>query len=163
MSEEQLKILKAHVPPFGVFGSPRRNTALKKRYKHTGIDIYGPIGTPIIAAEKGKIFSVYKEIDSPRAGNTIDLFGENYVTRYLHLETMKVDKGAHVEAGETIGTLGMTGNAKYARFWITKGQEQGRFHIHFESREKEHTDVALDPMILIVENKILIPVDVSFF
>jgi murein DD-endopeptidase MepM/ murein hydrolase activator NlpD len=165
MAEEQLKLLKAHIPPFGVYGSPRRNTALNKRYRHTGIDIYGPIGTPIIAAEKGKIFTTYKEIDSPRAGNTIELLGEKCMTRYLHLETIKVDKGANVEAGETIGTLGITGNAKYARLWIIRceDQAQGRSHLHFEARERENANNALDPLILIEENRIAIPVDVFFF
>ena len=122
-TEEQIRILKSHIPPFGIRGAPRRNTALNQRYKHTGIDIYGPIGTPIIAAEKGRIFSIYKDKDSPRAGNTINLSGTAYLTRYLHLETIKVDAGANVEAGETIGTLEITGNAKYARFWIVKGNE----------------------------------------
>jgi len=160
---EQVRILKAHIPPFGMFGMPRRNTETNTRYKHTGIDIYGPIGTPIIAAEKGRIFSIYKDIESPRAGNLINLSGDVYYLRYLHLEAVKVDKGAHVEAGETIGTLGISGNAKYARKWIVKGVEQGRSHLHFEARDRNNTESIFDPLLLVEQGKILVPVDISLF
>jgi murein DD-endopeptidase MepM/ murein hydrolase activator NlpD len=101
---------------------------------HTGIDIPGDIGTPILAAGDGVV--VYAGLGIYRAGNEIldDPYGKAIViehsftyqgealyTLYAHLGEFLVSVGDSVESGQKIGLMGKTGK--------TTGP-----HLHFEVR-----------------------------
>lgn len=76
---------------------------------HKGIDISAPRGTPVKAVAPGVI--VFQGRDKAY-GKTIVLdHGDNLITRYAHLDGYALGKGARVEAGQTIGTVGRTGRA----------------------------------------------------
>lgn len=101
---------------------------------HTGIDITGDIGTPIMAAGDGEVIyaghGVYRggdDVDDDPYGNAIVIKhsfryqGEELFTLYGHLDEILVKKGQQVKAGDLIGLMGNTGK--------TTGP-----HLHFEVR-----------------------------
>ncbi|HET9372391.1 MAG TPA: M23 family metallopeptidase [Vicinamibacterales bacterium] len=88
------------------FGAPRDGG----RRDHHGIDIFAPRGTPVVAAVDG----VVRVDTSDRGGQVIwlsplDRRGRLY---YAHLHDWAVTNGASVRAGQVIGYVGNTGNAR---------------------------------------------------
>lgn len=97
----------------------------KKTYKgrwHNGVDLGAPIGTPVYAAEKGKVaMTGNQDLYCPRAayGKFIVINHENNLTTlYGHLSLQVVKEGDGVERGQLIGYSGNTG-------WATGP------HLHF--------------------------------
>ncbi|QEK13493.1 M23 family metallopeptidase [Crassaminicella thermophila] len=88
--------------------------------KHTGIDIAAPIGTPVKAADGGKvIFSGYKS----GYGKCIIIdHGANTQTYYAHNSKLLVSKGQRVYKGQKIAEVGNTGRSTGP-------------HLHFEVRK----------------------------
>ena len=92
----------------------------RRRDYHTGIDIDGHTGTPIRAAESGKVsFSGY--INGYGNIVIVDHAG-GYSTVYAHNSSNLVRKGQNVTKGEIIARLGATGNSTGS-------------HLHFEIRQ----------------------------
>lgn len=79
--------------------------------KHEGIDIFAAKGTPILAVCDGKIKSVK---NGGLGGKTVWLYDKklNQSMYYAHLDEQLVNAGQNVKAGDTIGTVGNTGNAR---------------------------------------------------
>jgi len=76
---------------------------------HAGIDLAGPIGTPVLAADSGTVISTGFGWGS---GNFIIInHGGGITTRYFHLNTIEVSAGQTVTRGQRIGTVGNTGNS----------------------------------------------------
>lgn len=76
-------------------------------YMHKGIDIYSPMGTPVVAAANGKVADVGT---TPDYGTYIVLDHEyGFSTRYSHLQVADVQEGQEVVQGEMVGRLGNTG------------------------------------------------------
>ncbi|KUI24107.1 hypothetical protein AU196_10190 [Mycobacterium sp. IS-1742] len=76
---------------------------------HAGIDIAGPIGTPILAAADGVVIDV-----GPTAGYGAWVklrHADGTVTLYGHLNTWSVSMGEKVMAGDQIATMGNRGNS----------------------------------------------------
>jgi murein DD-endopeptidase MepM/ murein hydrolase activator NlpD len=91
-----------------LFG-PRRSVKRGASRLHKGIDISAPKGTPVKAVAPGLV--IFQGRDKAY-GKTIVLdHGNGLATRYAHLDGYAVDKGARVEAGQTIGAVGRTGRA----------------------------------------------------
>lgn len=92
-----------------VFGDSRDGG----RRNHHGVDIFAPRGTPVVAAARGAITSTR---DNRLGGKVIwlrdDLGRRHY---YAHLDARLVARGRTVEAGDTIGLVGNTGNARTTR------------------------------------------------
>jgi len=101
---------------------------------HSGIDIPGDIGTPIMATGDGKVIyagqGVYRggnEIHDDPYGKAIVIEhsfryqGEALFTLYAHLDEIQVSVGDTVKSGQQIGLMGKTGK--------TTGP-----HLHFEVR-----------------------------
>lgn len=101
-------------------------------FSHVGLDTWAwdfrvPVGTPVHAARFGTVRAV--RADSTRGGcdrsfgpdaNYVIIAHENGLeTQYLHLDTVTVEVGQKVEAGELIGTVGKTG-------WVCGP------HLHFQ-------------------------------
>jgi len=77
--------------------------------EHKGIDIAGPMYSPVIAAADGKVISV--GWDSLYGNYIIIEHSLNYKTFYGHLNSILVKYGAVVNGGKIIGTLGSTGKS----------------------------------------------------
>lgn len=105
------------------FGS-RIHPIFKRRIFHSGIDIGAPYGTPIKAANSGRVifvgwYSGYGKvviIDHGKIG------GLPTTTLYAHMSTTIAKQGSNVAKGATIGKIGTTG--------YSTGP-----HLHFEVRQ----------------------------
>jgi murein DD-endopeptidase MepM/ murein hydrolase activator NlpD len=76
---------------------------------HYGLDITGPRGAPVAAANDGQVVATREAYFS---GNTVVLWhGAGLYTVYFHLDRILVRQGQRVRAGETLGELGATGRA----------------------------------------------------
>lgn len=89
------------------FGDPREGG----RRDHHGLDIFAPRGTPVVASVNGLVRSTRV---GGLGGKTVWLrdteTGANYY--YAHLDEQLVQEGQRVAAGDTLGTVGNTGNAR---------------------------------------------------
>lgn len=76
-------------------------------YRHSGIDIAAPSGTPIMAANHGQVTFASDLIVS---GNVIVLdHGYGLFSSYVHLSEIYVEEGQVVKKGDIIGAVGSTG------------------------------------------------------
>ena len=90
-----------------------------RRKRHNGIDIAGPIGTPIYATADGVVgraqwlggYGRYVEIEH----------GGNIQTRYGHMSRLNVAPNQRVRRGDLIGFMGSTGRSTGS-------------HLHYEVR-----------------------------
>lgn len=97
--------------------------------KHAGIDIKANEGTPIKAADSGKV--IYSGNGLNGYGNLIIIKHEGtFFTVYAHNKKNLVNEGSLVEKGEVIAEVGNTGNATTP-------------HLHFEIRKNK---VSTDPI-----------------
>ena len=100
---------------FGVRSDPFRGG----RAMHSGVDIPGPIGTPIYATADG---IVGRTGWIGGYGNMIELeHGKAIQTRYGHLSAINVIPGARIKRGQLIGLMGSTGRSTGS-------------HLHYEVR-----------------------------
>ena len=77
---------------------------------HTGLDIAGPVGTPIAAAAGGTV--VFSGWDAYGLGYAVKIsHGNGVETVYGHCSTLYVTTGEVVEAGQAIAAMGSTGNS----------------------------------------------------
>ena len=106
------------------FGS-RIHPIFKRKIFHSGVDIGAPYGTPIKAANSGRVifvgwYSGYGKvviIDHGKIG------GLPTTTLYAHMSTTIAHQGSNVAKGQIIGKVGTTG--------YSTGP-----HLHFEVRQK---------------------------
>ncbi|MCF7914433.1 MAG: M23 family metallopeptidase [Spirochaetaceae bacterium] len=97
---------------------------------HSGIDLAAPIGTPVLAVEAGQIVLAADRIIS---GNSVVIEHlPGVYSIYFHLDGLEVEQGNRVQAGQQIGTVGMSG--------LATGP-----HLHYEVRVN---GVAVDPVRL---------------
>ncbi len=101
--------LKFAAPITSHFSQARFHPILKEYRPHLGIDYGAPAGTPVQTIGDGRvIFAGMKG----GAGNLIEIQHSNgYDTYYMHLSRILVHTGEHVQQGERIGLVGMTGLA----------------------------------------------------
>lgn len=89
------------------FGVKRYVNGSKKASRHPGIDMAVDAGTPVKAANSGKI--VYAGF-LQMTGNTVVIdHGFGLKTWYLHMNSLNVKKGDMVKKGAKIGEVGSTG------------------------------------------------------
>jgi len=89
-----------------VYGDPRDGG----RREHQGVDIFAPRGTPVLAAEDGRVSRVR---NGGLGGKTVwlrDRFGQSLY--YAHLDSQAVRRNQEVRRGDTLGFVGNTGNAR---------------------------------------------------
>ncbi|MBT4518761.1 MAG: peptidoglycan DD-metalloendopeptidase family protein [Halieaceae bacterium] len=91
------------------FNLRRRHPIYKTTRPHLGTDYAAPRGTPVFATGDGK---VVKAGYTRSNGNYVFIqHGEQYVTKYLHLNKRKVKRGQRVVQSQIIGSVGSTGAA----------------------------------------------------
>lgn len=109
------------------FGAYRRGG-----YRHKGIDIYAPTGTPVRAVEPGSVNGVFRV---GRGGLVIRIRGASGTGYYnAHLSRASVRAGQRVHAGQEIGRVGSSGSARFT------GP-----HLHFEIRPGGPGSRAINP------------------
>src|ERR1700723_1950055 len=110
------------------FSQHRYHPILKEYRPHLGIDYAAPTGTPVQTIGDGRVIFAGRK---GGAGNLIEIQHTNgYTTYYMHLSRVLVRTGQHVEQGQRIGLVGMTGLATgpHLDFRI---QQHGQF-LNFE-------------------------------
>jgi len=126
-------------PAEGVISSPfdpnRLHPVLGYIRPHNGQDIAAPKGTPVYAAETGRVIFV-----GEKGGNWAGLgkfiiiqHDDGWETRYAHLSKILIDNEKAVKRGDRIGLVGSTG--------LSTGP-----HLHFETRKN---NIPYDPMPLL--------------
>jgi murein DD-endopeptidase MepM/ murein hydrolase activator NlpD len=109
-SDEQPAGLRMQQPIPGVRSSSfgmRRIFNGESRNPHSGMDIAGPVGTPVKAPLAGTVIDTG---DFFFNGNTVFLdHGRGMISMYCHLSAIDVKPGQRVAAGATLGEVGMTG------------------------------------------------------
>ena len=110
---------------------------------HEGNDIMSPRGTPVVAVADGTIKRLTR-VETGLGGVWIwlmDTAGNEYYYAHLNDIVAGLDAGSKVTAGQQIGTVGNTGDARF-----------GAAHLHFEVHPggggaiNPYTDlVAVDP------------------
>ena len=104
---------------FGIRSDPFRGTAAM----HAGVDIPGPIGTPIYATADGIVDRAER---AGGYGNLVEInHGKGIQTRYGHLSKILVADGARVRRGQLIALMGSTGRSTGS-------------HLHYEVRIDGH-------------------------
>ena len=81
--------------------------------RHAGIDIFARRGTPVVAAAEGIVVRI--GTTDRLGGNTVWVAGKpSTLYYYAHLEGFRAGLrvGDHVAAGDVIGRVGNTGNAR---------------------------------------------------
>jgi len=101
---------------FGIRSDPFRGRAAM----HAGIDLAGPMGTPIYATADGTVGR--SEWNSGGYGNLVEIdHGQGIQTRYGHLSQRIAVAGQRVHRGDLIGLMGSTGRSTGS-------------HLHYEVR-----------------------------
>ena len=101
---------------YGIRSDPFRGRAAM----HAGIDLSGPLGTPIYATADGVVGR--SEWNSGGYGNLVEIdHGQGIQTRYGHLSRLIARPGQRVRRGELIGLMGSTGRSTGS-------------HLHYEVR-----------------------------
>lgn len=114
-SIKPIKTSVAFTSGFGVRSDPFRGGAAM----HAGIDLAGPIGTPIYATADGV---VGRAEWANGYGNLVELeHGRGIATRYGHLSRLIVRAGDMVKRGDLIALMGSTGRSTGS-------------HLHYEVR-----------------------------
>ena len=90
-----------------------------RRKNHKGLDIRGPVGTPIYATADGFV-KTSKWLGSYGKFIEID-HGNGIITRYGHMSRLKVPANVRVKKGDIIGLMGSTGRSTGS-------------HLHYEVR-----------------------------
>ena len=84
---------------------------------HSGVDLAGPEGTPIVATRDGVVTAAAY---SSGNGNYVTInHGDGFSTAYLHMTHSVVSVGQKVSAGQLIGYMGNTGLSKGSHLHFT--------------------------------------------
>ena len=102
---------------------------------HWGVDLAGPKGTPILAAERGVV--VYTGSGFRGYGKLVVVeHGTEWATLYSHLSKISVKEGQTVQQGQVLGGMGRTGRASGV-------------HLHFEIRKNRQP---VNPLALLPQD-----------
>jgi len=121
------------------FGAPRM-MGTGYEHAHQGTDILAPTGTPLLACERGIVTQMGSDV---LGGTKLWLKGESgtyYYYAHLSAFTEGLTNGTVVEAGDIVGLVGDTGNAR-----------GGPPHLHFEIHPDGGIAVNPYPLLQVVD------------
>jgi murein DD-endopeptidase MepM/ murein hydrolase activator NlpD len=122
------------------FGAPRM-MGTGYEHAHQGTDIMAPFGTPLLACERGLVTQMGTDV---LGGTKLWLKGESgtyYYYAHLSAFAEGLEEGSVVEAGDIVGLVGDTGNAK-----------GGAPHLHFEIHPDGGMAVNPYPLLKVVDD-----------
>ena len=100
-------VMPAQGPITGVYGSQRIFNGVPKR-PHFGLDVAGPVGTPVVAPASGVVTLAHD--DMYYSGGTLIIdHGRGISSTFIHLSKIHVEKGQEIKQGDLIGDIGATG------------------------------------------------------
>ena len=110
-------------------------------HRHQGIDIFAPLGTPLVAVERGLVVRVG---EVRLGGLRLWLIGESGAQYYYaHLSAFAdITEGQFVETGTVLGYVGNTGNARSTPH-----------HVHFQVHPGGGTAVNGYPLLVQLETR----------
>jgi len=133
---------------WSVWGDPRDGG----RRRHEGIDIFAPRGTPVLATTDGRVRSVRNRGLGGKQVWLSDRKREQSIY-YAHLDSQLVREDQMVKAGDTVGLIGNTGNARNTRP-----------HLHLGIYKRGRGAIDPFPFVSITDTTIIEPfVDTSFY
>lgn len=91
------------------FNPNRLHPIFKTSRPHRGIDYAAPTGTPVFAAGDGRV--VQSGYTAANGNFVVIQHGQEYTTKYLHLNKRAVKNGTRVKQQQVIGWVGSTGYA----------------------------------------------------
>lgn len=86
---------------------------------HNGIDIAANTGATVVSSGAGTV--VFAQFKGGFGNLVLVDHGSNLITAYAHLSSLGVSQGQSIQAGESVGSVGCTGNCTGP-------------HLHFEVR-----------------------------
>lgn len=102
-----LQFIKPAEGPYSSSFGLRRFFNKQERNPHSGLDIAAVKGTPVIAPADGVVINTGGYFFN---GNTIFIdHGQGLITMYCHMDSININEGTTVKAGEVIGKVGLTG------------------------------------------------------
>ncbi|MBU6172286.1 MAG: M23 family metallopeptidase [Planctomycetes bacterium] len=117
----------------GQYGDPRVRTGGRVD-RHNGIDLPGPVGSPVYAPVSGMVVRP----DNPGRdgyGNQVrmvDADGRLYILG--HVSSTNVQPGSYVNAGQQVAEVGRSGNTP----------QQAASHLHMEVRDRNNRPIRID-------------------
>jgi len=126
---------------FGDSFGAARMTGTTYAHAHQGTDILAPDGTPLLACERGIVTKVGSDV---LGGTKLWVKGESGTYYYYaHLSGFAdgITNGTVVDAGEVVGFVGTTGNAR-----------GGPAHLHFEIHPDGGPAVNPYPLLKVVDD-----------
>lgn len=144
------------------FGDPRDGG----RRKHHGVDIFAPKGTPILAPTSGYIrFTGERGL----GGRVVWMHDEqrDQSLYFAHLDEILTRRHTFVRAGDTLGTVGNTGNARrtppHLHFGIYKNGPIDPYYFVAEAdREPEPVEVGVDLLSAAMRTRKSVPMRQQF-
>lgn len=113
----------AQGPISGVYGSQRILNG-EARQPHYGVDIAGPVGTPVMAPADGIVTLAHPDMYFSGATLIID-HGHGLSSTFLHLEKIEVTEGQRVRQGEVVALMGKSGRVTGAHLdWRMNWRDQ---------------------------------------
>ena len=97
----------ARGPISGVYGSQRILNG-EPRQPHFGVDVAGPVGTPVRAPADGVVTLAHPDMYYSGATLIID-HGHGLSSSFLHLDAIQVTEGQKVRQGEVVALMGKSG------------------------------------------------------
>ena len=94
-------------PISGVYGSQRILNG-EPRQPHFGVDVAGPVGTPVKAPADGVVTLAHPDMYFSGATLIMD-HGHGLSSTFLHLEKILVQEGQRVKQGEVVALMGKSG------------------------------------------------------
>lgn len=116
----------------GVFGSQRIYAGEPGSF-HSGVDVAGPVGAPVVAPADGVVILAAQTPFSLEGNLLMIDHGMGLNSAFLHLSSIDVKDGERVRQGQQIGRIGATGRATGP-------------HLHWSMK---WNDARIDPQLLV--------------
>jgi murein DD-endopeptidase MepM/ murein hydrolase activator NlpD len=116
----------------GVFGSQRIYAGEPGSF-HSGVDVAGPVGAPVLAPADGVVILAAQTPFSLEGNLLMIDHGMGLNSAFLHLSSIDVKDGERVRQGQQIGRIGATGRATGP-------------HLHWSMK---WNDARIDPQLLV--------------
>ncbi|MDQ3641430.1 MAG: M23 family metallopeptidase [Actinomycetota bacterium] len=122
------------------FGAPRM-TGTALAHLHEGTDVFAPMGTPLVAVERGVLVRVGSDVLGGTKLWLVGATGTRYYYAHLSAIAPGVADGKPVQAGEVVGFVGNTGNAR--------GTPS---HVHFEAHPEGGAAINPYPLLRMIDD-----------